>query len=119
MIFISLAKMDAIVYHQDETIFPSKFEENLAIAYENIVCRIAAIENEIGFARMEHDMLCASLDPDEEDENDDDIVESLAYIAKLEDKLTKLNHIRQALFDRGKRRVHAVMARWQARHRPV
>jgi hypothetical protein len=107
--------MDAIVYHQDETIFPSTFEQNIAIAYENIVCRIAAVENEIGFARMEHEMLCASLDPDEED--DDDIVESLAYIARLEDKLTKLNYIRQALFDRGKRRVLAVMARWQARHR--
>ena len=115
MIFISLAKMDAIVlYHQDETIFPSTFEENIAIAYENIVCRIAAVEDEIGFARMEHSMLCASLDPDEEDE---DVVESLAYIARLEDKLTKLNYIRQVLFDRGKRRALAVMARWLARRR--
>jgi len=111
--------MNAIVYNEDETIFQSTFEQNIAIAYENIVGRIAAVENEIEFARLEHDMLCASLDSDEEEEDDDDIAESLAYIAKLKDKLTKLNYIRQVLFDRGKRRVFAVMARWRDRHPAV
>ena len=109
--------MSAVIeYIEDETAFSTSKEDNLAVVYETIVCRIPKIENELDFARMQCNMLRASLDPDEDPKDDPEIMEYMTYIDKLTDKLVNLNHIRQVLFDRGKRRTPALLAWWRARH---